>query len=71
VVITQVQIGSPAQLRNLGRGLKITEINGRPVDRPEDVGEILGAAAPGSVVQFIVENRAGSSRIVNVRVPAN
>jgi serine protease Do len=68
-VITQVQVGSPAQRRGLGRGLRIVEINDRPVADAEDVREALAAVDPGSVVQFIVETPDGTSRIINVRMP--
>jgi serine protease Do len=68
-VITQVQVGSPAQRRGLGRGLRILEINDRPVAGAEDVREALAAVDPNAVVQFIVETPDGTSRIVNVRMP--
>ncbi len=71
VIITQVQAGSPAQLRGLLPGERIAEINRQPVSTPADVGRILGDVEPGSVVQFILENPTGSSRIVNLRMPSN
>jgi serine protease Do len=70
VVISQVQVGSAAQSRGLRRGERIVEINRQAVSTPADVGRILGDAEPGSVVQFILDNPTGSSRIVNVRMPS-
>lgn len=71
VVISQVQAGSPAQLRGLIPGERIAEINRQPVSEPADVGRILAEVEPGSVVQFILDNPTGSSRIVNLRLPSN
>lgn len=69
VVITQVAPASAAARRQLPRGWRIVEINDRAIETSEDVREVLGTAEPGSVVQFIVEDPTGSSRIVNVRMP--
>lgn len=71
VVITDVVPGSPAARRTLGRGLKVVSINDRPVGSPEDVGATLEAIQPGEIVSFVVEDRTGGSRIVNVRMPGS
>ena len=71
VVITRVQIASPANRRGLGPSQRILEINGRQTESREDVAEILDSAEAGSVVQFVIELPDGSSRVVNVRVPQN
>ena len=70
-VITQVVRGSAAQRRNLFPGDRILEINDTRIASAGDVRDALGAVEGGEVVRFLVERSDGSSRVVNVRVPAN
>lgn len=69
VVITQVAPASPAARREVIQGWKIEEINGRAIQGVDDVRAALSAVEGGSVVQFILANRFGDSRIVNIRMP--
>ena len=69
VVITEVAPASPAARRQIFRGESILEINGEPINTGSDVREALAAVEAGEIVQFILGNPDGDSRIVNVRMP--
>jgi serine protease Do len=69
VVVTQVAPASPAARRNILQGAKIEEINGREITGVDDVRAALDAVEGGAIVQFILADRFGGSRIVNVRMP--
>lgn len=69
VVISEVQRASAAARRQLLAGETIVAINGEDVSATDDVRRILGAAEPGSIVQFVVGRPDDSSRVVNVRMP--
>ena len=69
VVISEVQRASAAARRGLGRGQKVLEINGEPVTNTDDVRALLAGAQPGAIVQFIMSDPSGSTRVVNVRMP--
>ena len=69
VVITEVERASAAARRQLLAGEKIVAINGEDVSSTDDVRRLLGAAEPGSIVQFVVMRPDDSSRVVNVRMP--
>jgi S1-C subfamily serine protease len=69
VVVTQVAPASPAARREVFRGWKIEEINGREIDSVQDVRTALGEVEGGSIVQFIFADRFGGSRVVNIRMP--
>ncbi len=69
VVISEVQRASAAARRSLLPGERILAINGEEVATTDDVRGLLGAAEPGSIVQFVVMRPDDSSRVVNVRMP--
>jgi serine protease Do len=67
VVITGIQPGGPASRRNVPPGWKILSINDQPVLEPDDVNEILSAAAPGDIVSLLLEGPDGATAIRNLR----
>jgi serine protease Do len=69
VIISEVQRASAASRRQLIPGERILAINGEDVETTDDVRNLLGAAEPGSIVQFVVMRPDDSSRVVNVRMP--
>lgn len=71
VVITEVAPASPAARRQIFRGETILEINGAEIAGTEDVRQALSQIDSGEIVQFILGNPDGGSRIVNVRMPGN
>ncbi len=71
VVITEVQAGSAADQRGIVPGLRVVQIDGRPVTAPEDVRKALDAVRPGQVISFLLQPPQGNSQIVNVRMPAH
>jgi len=71
VVITEVAPASPAARRQIFRGETILEIKGAEIAGTEDVRQALSQIDSGEIVQFILGNPDGGSRIVNVRMPGN
>jgi serine protease Do len=69
VVITDVQAGSAAS-RKLAEGMRIVEIDGRDINRPDDVRAALEGVRPGAVVSVEVEIPGAGHQIANVRMPA-
>ena len=70
-VITEVVRGSAANRRNLFPGDRILEINDTQIGSAADVRDVLEGVEGGEVVSFLLERGDGSTRVVNVRVPAN
>lgn len=71
VVISGVQPGGPAWERGVPTNWRLLEINDQAVEEAEDVQEILGDAEGGSIVKLELENPEGTTRVVNLRMPAN
>lgn len=71
VVITDVTPGSAADQRGISPGLRIAQIDGKPVKAPEDVRRALVAVKSGQVVSLLLEPPQGGRQIVNVRMPAH
>ncbi|MBI4520831.1 MAG: trypsin-like peptidase domain-containing protein [Gemmatimonadetes bacterium] len=70
-VIVGVSPYSPAARYGLGAGpLRIVEINGRAMSNAADVKSALESVGPGDIVSLVVETPDGTSRIVNMRIPA-
>lgn len=69
VVISGVRPYGPAARHQLSPGLKLLEVDGRPIERPDDVEEALRDVSGGDVVTLRVGRPDGSSQIVNVRIP--
>jgi serine protease Do len=69
VVISEVQRGSPAARRGILSGMKLLEINDTRINEVADVGRVLDAIAPGTVVRFLVGVPAGGSQAITVRMP--
>ena len=72
VVLTQVTRGSPAQRRGVGQyvGNKLIQVNAADIATPEDVRDALDVVAGGEIVSLHFENRDGTGRVVNVRMPS-
>ncbi len=51
-LIDSIQVGSPADRYGLPLGGVIVGVDGRPVNSPEDLAEILNAARPGQEVEL-------------------
>jgi len=71
VVISGVQPGGPAWDRGVPTGWKLLEINDQPVGEAGDVQAILGDADGDSIVKLELQSPDGTTRVVNVRMPAN
>ena len=71
VVLTQVTRGSPAQRRGVGQyvGNKLIQVNDSDITIPEDVRDALDTVEAGEIVSLHFENRDGTGRVVNVRMP--
>ena len=72
VVLTQVTRGSPAQRRGVGQyvGNKLIRVNAADIATPEDVRDALDVVEGGEIVSLHFENRDGTGRVVNVRMPS-
>ncbi len=68
-VITGVEPFSPAQRQGLAPGLRILQINGEDVESAGDVRERLAEIESGRIVNIVAENRLGTTRVFNIRVP--
>jgi len=69
VVISDVQRASPADRRQVQRGLKLLQVNDTRINTPEDVRRALGGVQSGEIVSLHTMDRAGTSRVYNVRMP--
>lgn len=69
VVISDVQRTSPAARRGVQARVKLTQINDRPIRTTEDVRDALDDVQGGEIVSLHVTDRAGASRVINVRMP--
>jgi serine protease Do len=68
VVVNQVVSGSPADRAGIRRGDVITSVNGRSVDSPEDLAEIVRSEDSGANVSVRIVRRGGGSQTLNVRL---
>jgi len=71
VVISDVAQGSPAARRGLAafRWYKLVQVNDTRIDTPDDVRAALDQTSGGAIVSLHLEDPAGQSRVVNVRMP--
>jgi serine protease Do len=71
VVLSEVARGSAAERRGIAqyRGLLVTRINDTEIVVPEDVRRALDGVEAGQIVSLHFRDRAGSERVVNVRMP--
>ena len=67
VIITRVTPLGPSSRRGIGPGLKLLEIDGAPVNAPQDVNDLLSGVDSGEVVSLLLGYPGGQVRIVNVR----
>jgi len=64
-LVSDVQSGTPGAKAGLQRGDVITEINGQPVDGPNDLRLKVGSMTPGTTVRLKVD-RSGKTQDVNL-----
>ncbi|MGD8600494.1 MAG: trypsin-like peptidase domain-containing protein [Gemmatimonadota bacterium] len=71
VVLTDVLPGSAADRRRALRfqGSRLAQINDDLVETPEDVREALDRVESGDIVSLHLEDREGTTRVLNVRMP--
>lgn len=69
VIISDVQRNSPAFRRQVVPGLKLTQVNDTPISTPEDVRRALASVGAGEIVSLRTEDRTGTSRVYNIRMP--
>lgn len=67
VRITDVVSGGPAAQAGLVTGDRIVTIDGKPVEDPDALYELVQARQPGDTVEVVVD-RGGSSRTLSVRL---
>jgi serine protease Do len=67
VVVSEVAQWSPAMLKGLAPGMKITEVNHTPVHDARTFRQVIAKTDPGEVVTLKVLTPDGTSRIVNLR----
>jgi serine protease Do len=72
VVLTQVARGSPAARRGVARYInsKIVRINDEEVSSTEDVRKALDSIGAGEIVSLHFQDKDGTERVVNVRMPS-
>jgi serine protease Do len=70
VVVTAVTEGSDADKKGILPGLRVTEVNQKPVDSVEEITELVGAAreAGRPAVLFKVIDPVGTSRFIAVKL---
>jgi serine protease Do len=71
VILTEVARGSVAERRGVAqyRGSKLMRIDDTEITAPEDVRHALDDVASGEIVSLHFQDRAGDSRVVNIRMP--
>jgi S1-C subfamily serine protease len=71
VILTEVARGSVAERRGVAqyRGFKLMRIDDTEITAPEDVRHALDDVASGEIVSLHFQDRAGDSRVVNIRMP--
>jgi serine protease Do len=69
VVITDVDGRSAVARRGLRANTVILKADGRSVDSPKDLKDILSSKNPGDGVLFVVKDKDGSKMAVTVEVP--
>jgi len=67
-LVVRVDPMGPAARAGIRPGDVITSVDGKSVDRVEDLTRVLGKADSGSVLSLKVIDTSGQSRIANVRV---
>lgn len=68
-IITRVAPGSAAYQKDITEGYRILTIDRRPVPDAREARRLLRAARPGHVLSLLLEDSAGLTYIVNLRVP--
>jgi len=69
VMITEVDSRSAVARRGLRANTVILKADGKQVDSPKDLKDILNAKSPGDGVLFVVKDKDGSKMAVTVEVP--
>lgn len=71
VVLTDVAPGSAADRRQALRyqGQRLVRVNDGAVQTPDDVRDALNRVQTGEIVSLHFEDRAGTERVLNVRMP--
>ncbi len=67
-LVVRVDPMGPAARAGIRPGDVVTSVNGKPVERVEDLTGVLADAASGSVLSLKVMDTTGQTRIANVRV---
>lgn len=67
-LVVRVDPMGPAARAGIRPGDVVTSVNGKSVERVEDLTHVLGDADSGSVLSLKVMDTSGQSRIANVRV---
>jgi serine protease Do len=66
-LVAEVTPGSPAAKAGIERGDIILELNGKPVNEPDDLSLHIAQTAPGSTVHLIL-SRNGQTRDIDVKL---
>jgi putative serine protease PepD len=66
-IVAAIADGGPAAASDLRTGDRITEVEGRPIDEPEDLTRAVLELEPGDTVKLSVE-RGGEQRTIEVRL---
>ena len=68
VLVNRVVSGSPADRAGIRKGDVITAVNGRSVESPDDLADVIRGQSAGSTASVRVVRRGGGSQTISVRL---
>ncbi len=68
VLVNRVVSGSPADRAGIRKGDVITAVNGRSVESPEELADVIRAQSSGSTASVRIARRGGESQAISVRL---
>lgn len=68
VLVNRVVSGSPADRAGIRKGDVITAVNGRSVESPEELADVVRAQSAGSSASVRIARRGGGSQTISVRL---
>ena len=71
VLLTEVARGSAAERRSVDGflGQKLFQVNDSRINSPQDLRRVLDGVEAGQIISLHFQDRAGSERVVNIRMP--
>jgi S1-C subfamily serine protease len=71
VLLREVARGSAAERRSVDGflGQKLFQVNDSTINSPQDLRRVLDGVEPGQIISLHFQDRAGSERVVNIRMP--